>query len=85
MTQHERFRFKNLVELEARIASLGLDIQLDTDLEPLGRRVKIGALETPNSLAIHPLEGRDSTPDGRPDELTFRRYQRFAEGGPHLV
>jgi 2,4-dienoyl-CoA reductase (NADPH2) len=85
MTQHESFRFKNLVELEARIASLGLDIRLDTDLEPLGRRVKIGALETPNSLAIHPLEGCDSTPDGRPSELTFRRYQRFAEGGAGLI
>ncbi len=85
MTEHERFRFENLAELEARIASLGLDIQLDTDLEPLGRRVKIGALETPNSLAVHPLEGCDSTPDGRPGELTFRRYQRFAEGGAGLI
>jgi 2,4-dienoyl-CoA reductase-like NADH-dependent reductase (Old Yellow Enzyme family) len=85
MTYHERFGFKNLADLEARIASLGLDIRLDTNLEPLGRRVKIGALETPNSLAIHPLEGRDSTPDGRPGELTFRRYQRFAESGAGLI
>jgi len=85
MTHHERFGFKNLAELEAKITSLGLDILLDTDLEPLGRRVKIGALETPNSLAIHPLEGRDSTPDGGPGELTFRRYQRFAEGGAGLI
>jgi 2,4-dienoyl-CoA reductase (NADPH2) len=85
MTSHERFGFKNLADLEAKIASLGLDIRLDTNLEPLGRRVKIGALETPNSLAIHPLEGRDSTPDGRPGELTFRRYQRFAESGAGLI
>jgi 2,4-dienoyl-CoA reductase (NADPH2) len=85
MTHHERFGFKNLADLEARIASLGLDIRLDTDLEPLGRRVKIGALDTPNSLAIHPLEGRDSTPDGRPGELTFRRYQRFAKGGAGII
>jgi len=85
MTHHERFDFKDLADLEAKIASLGLDIRLDTDLKPLGRRVKIGTLETPNSLAIHPLEGRDSTPDGRPGELTFRRYQRFAEGGVGLI
>ncbi len=85
MTQHESFGFKNLADLEAKIASLGLDIRLDTDLEPLGRRVIIGALETPNSLAIHPMEGCDGTPDGRPGELTFRRYQRFAEGGAGLI
>jgi 2,4-dienoyl-CoA reductase-like NADH-dependent reductase (Old Yellow Enzyme family) len=85
MTHHERFGFKSLADLEAKIVSLGLDIRLDTDLEPLGRRVKIGALDTPNSLAIHPLEGRDSTPEGRPSELTFRRYQRFAEGGAGLI
>jgi 2,4-dienoyl-CoA reductase-like NADH-dependent reductase (Old Yellow Enzyme family) len=74
-----------LAELEAKIASLGLEIRLDTDLEPLERRVKIGALRTPNSLAVHPLEGRDSTPEGRPGELAFRRYQRFAEGGAGLL
>jgi 2,4-dienoyl-CoA reductase (NADPH2) len=74
-----------MVDLETKITSLGLDIRLDTDLQPLGRRVKIGALETPNSLAIHPLEGRDGTPCGRPGELTFRRYQRFAEGGAGLI
>ncbi len=85
MTPHESFRFKNLAELEARIASLGLDIRLDADLEPLGRRVKIEARETPNSLAVHPLEGCDGTPDGRPGELTFRRYQRFAQGGAGLI
>jgi len=85
MTHHQRFGFENLADLEAKIASLGLDIRLDTDLEPLSRRIRIGALETPNSLAIHPLEGRDSTPDGRPGELTLRRYQRFAEGGAGLI
>jgi 2,4-dienoyl-CoA reductase-like NADH-dependent reductase (Old Yellow Enzyme family) len=85
MTHHERFGFKNLAGLEAKIALLGLDIRLDTDLEPLSRRVRIGALETPNSLAIHPLEGRDSTSGGRPGGLTFRRYQRFAEGGAGLI
>lgn len=85
MANHEKFHFKDLADLQAKIAALGLDIQLVTDLEPLGRRIKIGDLETPNSLAIHPLEGRDSTPDGKPDELTFRRYRRFAQGGAGLI
>jgi 2,4-dienoyl-CoA reductase-like NADH-dependent reductase (Old Yellow Enzyme family) len=81
MSLHQRFNFKNREEIEAKILSLGLDIPLDTDLSPLGRKVNIGNLQAPNSLAIHPLECRDSLPDGSPGEMTFRRYKRFAEGG----
>lgn len=51
----------------------------------LGRKVRVGAGAVGNSLAIHPMEGCDSTPDGRPDELTERRYVRFAEGGAKLI
>jgi len=31
------------------------------------------------------MEGADGTFDGTPDELTFRRYRRFAEGGAGLI
>src|SRR5262245_66273371 len=31
------------------------------------------------------MEGCDGTPDGRPDELTFRRYRRFGAGGAKLI
>src|SRR5262249_42139207 len=34
---------------------------------------------------IQPMEGCDSTGDGRPDELTFRRYHRFGAGGAKLI
>ena len=81
MSMHQRFNFKDQEELERKIDLLGLNIPLDSDLSPLSRKVKIGELEAPNSLAIHPLECRDSLADGSPGELTFRRYRRFAEGG----
>jgi 2,4-dienoyl-CoA reductase-like NADH-dependent reductase (Old Yellow Enzyme family) len=45
----------------------------------------VGDVKVGNSLAIHPMEGCDGTLDGRPDELTWRRYERFAEGGAKLV
>jgi 2,4-dienoyl-CoA reductase-like NADH-dependent reductase (Old Yellow Enzyme family) len=38
-----------------------------------------------NALCIQPMEGCDGTPDGRPDELTFRRYRRFGAGGAKLI
>ena len=82
---HERFRFRTLEGLQARIAELGLDLPAETDLSPLARRVRIGRKGAPNSLAIHPMEGCDGTLDGRPGELTVRRYLRFARGGAGLL
>jgi NADPH2 dehydrogenase len=51
----------------------------------LGQRVPVGRFTVGNSLAIHPMEGCDGTLDGRPDELTWRRYERFARGGAKLI
>jgi 2,4-dienoyl-CoA reductase-like NADH-dependent reductase (Old Yellow Enzyme family) len=82
---HERFHYRSLEELEAAVAQLGLDITFDRDLTPLGHPVEIYGHRTPNSLAIHPMEGCDGTADGKPDELTFRRYQRFGAGGAGLL
>ncbi|MGB9620412.1 MAG: NADH:flavin oxidoreductase, partial [Armatimonadota bacterium] len=36
-------------------------------------------------MGIQPMEGCDGAPDGAPDELTFRRYRRFAAGGAGLL
>ena len=82
---HERFRFRSLDDLKARVIELGLDLPSDTDLALLARRVRMGSKETPNALAIHPMEGCDGTAGGAPDELTVRRYLRFAHGGAGLL
>jgi len=82
---HERFRFKTLDELRDKACQLGLDIAFDEDLSPLARRVRIGALETPNALIVHPMEGCDGARDGRPGLLTIRRYERFGRGGAGLL
>ena len=82
---HERFRFKTLDDLLAKVAELGLDLPADTDLSPLARRVPIGHKSAPNALIVHPMEGCDGTADGKPDELTRRRYLRFARGGAGLL
>jgi NADPH2 dehydrogenase len=51
----------------------------------LARPVRVGRFTVGNSIAIHPMEGCDGTLDGRPGELTWRRYERFARGGAKLV
>ena len=51
----------------------------------LARPVHVGAFTVGNSIAIQPMEGCDGTLDGSPDELTWRRYERFARGGAKLI
>jgi 2,4-dienoyl-CoA reductase-like NADH-dependent reductase (Old Yellow Enzyme family) len=79
------FKFRTLADIEAECARLGLGLHFTDDLAPLFRPVAVGPLRAGNALCIQPMEGCDGTPDGRPDELTFRRYQRFGAGGAKLI
>ncbi|HUP02830.1 MAG TPA: hypothetical protein VMU19_02495 [Bryobacteraceae bacterium] len=51
----------------------------------LARPVAVGRETAGNSIAVHPMEGCDGEADGRPGELTWRRYHRFAGGGAKLI
>ncbi|HMF14863.1 MAG TPA: NADH:flavin oxidoreductase [Gemmataceae bacterium] len=79
------FKFRTRADLEAEAQRLGLDLRFTDDLAPLFRPVKVGPYRVGNSLCIQPMEGCDGTLDGRPDELTFRRYRRFGAGGAKLI
>jgi 2,4-dienoyl-CoA reductase-like NADH-dependent reductase (Old Yellow Enzyme family) len=79
------FKFHLLGELEAECRRLGLDLRFSDDFSGLYRPVAVGPLCAGNALCIQPMEGCDGTPDGRPDTLTFRRYERFGAGGAKLI
>jgi 2,4-dienoyl-CoA reductase-like NADH-dependent reductase (Old Yellow Enzyme family) len=79
------FKFHTVAELDAECQRLGLTLRFSEDFSPLFRPVTIGPLRAGNSLCIQPMEGCDGTLDGAPDELTFRRYQRFGAGGAKLI
>jgi 2,4-dienoyl-CoA reductase-like NADH-dependent reductase (Old Yellow Enzyme family) len=79
------FKFHTVEELEAECGRLGLGLRFSPDLGPLFRPVQVGPLRAGNALCIQPMEGCDGTLDGRPDTLTFRRYQRFGAGGAKLI
>lgn len=85
MASHERFHYRNVSELSADIARLGLDLPLGQDLSVFSRPLSLGGKTVPNRLAIHPMEGCDGRADGAPGELTLRRYDRFAAGGAGLL
>lgn len=85
MASHEKFDFPTLASMRDKIAELGVDITLAEDLSPLGQPVKVGERTAPNAMAVLPMEGCDSNPDGSPSELVERRYMRFAGGGAGLL
>jgi len=79
------FKYKSVAELEVENARLGTDLRFSDDLAPLFRPLTIGGRTVGNRWCIHPMEGCDGEPDGRPGELTFRRYVRFGGGGAKLI
>ncbi|MBI3208575.1 MAG: NADH:flavin oxidoreductase [Candidatus Solibacter usitatus] len=84
------FTYKTLNELQQETEKLGTrHVHFEEDSRKiqtiLARPVAMGKLRAGNSIAIHPMEGCDGTSDGAPDELTFRRYERFGRGGAKLI
>ncbi len=79
------FKFRSLSDLETECRRLGLDLRFTDDFRPLFRPVRVGPLTAGNALCVQPMEGCDGTLDGRPDELTVRRYRRFGDGGAKLI
>ena len=53
--------------------------------QALAGPVQVGTHTVGNSIAIQPMEGCDGGLDGTPGELTWRRYERFAQGGAKLI
>ncbi len=85
MHEPEKFGYLTLQDLEADARGRDLEIEFDGDLTVLSKPVQIGVHRAPNSLVIHPLEGRDAESHGKPGRLTYRRYERYARGGAGLI
>ncbi len=73
-----------------RVQALGLTLGFDPEVEsgpdaPLARPCPLPDFTVGNRFCVQPMEGWDGTPDGRPTELTFRRWRRFGESGAKLI
>lgn len=82
---HEKFNYKTKEELQSKLNELELNIPLSDNTDILFTPKNIGGKTVQNRFAIQPMEGCDGTFDGAPDELTFRRYNRFAKSGAGLI
>src|SRR5215216_62183 len=72
------------------LAELQINIPCDNQLisgrtSPLAQPIDIGGAKVGNRIAAQPMEGWDATAEGRPTELTFRRWQRFGASGAKLI
>lgn len=86
----KHFTYRTLTELQQETERLGTQHVRFADSPDqikttLARPVTVGDMQVGNSIAIHPMEGCDGTLDGKPDELTVRRYERFGRGGAKLI
>lgn len=55
------------------------------DVSILGTPLRINNKKVHNRFVYQPMEGCDGTPNGTPDALTKRRYERFAKGGAGII
>jgi 2,4-dienoyl-CoA reductase (NADPH2) len=79
------FNLEKIEDLKKLARSLSIEIPVQEDVSILGEALKIGQLTAVNRLAVNPMEGADGDSEGRPCELTLRRYKRFAAGGCGLI
>ncbi|HUI93847.1 MAG TPA: FAD-dependent oxidoreductase [Chitinivibrionales bacterium] len=83
---HDRFHYKTIDGLKKDLADLHLQLPFEeSNIRILGDPVNKGRLSVPNRFVAQPMEGFDATIDGAPQELTFRRYLRYARGGVGLI
>ena len=80
-----KFRLNTIEDLKLLAELLSTPVEGVQDVSNLAEPVQIHNLLIPNSLAIHPMEAADGDSQGRPGELTLRRYERFAAGGAGLI
>jgi len=77
-------------EFRAHLARLGPGVPCDgeilkADRSPLAQPLVVGRFRIGNRWVVQPMEGWDGTEDGRPSDLTLRRWRRFGESGAKLV
>jgi NADPH2 dehydrogenase len=91
MTHFRRVaQLKTGAQFREYLASLNVDLPFDEILESgpdasLAQPHSAGKFTLGNRFCVLPMEGWDGTADGRPTELTMRRWERFGLSGAKLI
>src|SRR5712664_4049131 len=83
-------QLRTAAQLRDHLAEVGVDLPFDEQLlsgpeSPLALPYRLKDFTVGNRFAILPMEGWDGTRDGRPSEMTVRRWQRFGISGAKLI
>src|SRR3954466_11022620 len=81
---------KDVAAFRAYLRASELDLPCDDSVvsgpaSSLLQPISVDGLTIGNRICVHPMEGWDGTPDGRPTEATVRRWRRFGESGAKLI
>ncbi len=84
-------QLKTVERFQAYLDELGIELPFDAAMQsgldaPLAQpyRLKNGFV-IGNRFCTQPMEGWDSMPDGKPSELTVRRWRNFGRSGAKLI
>ncbi len=81
---------KTAAAFRERMEVLGLDIPVEDAIQkapesPVSTPIQIGDFTVGNRYCVHPMEGWDTTEDGKPTEDLIRRWTRFGESGAKFL
>ncbi|MBE2239502.1 MAG: NADH:flavin oxidoreductase [Caldilineaceae bacterium] len=91
MTHYKRVaQLRTADDFRGYLQALGVTLPFDEKLlsgpdAPLAQPVQDDGRTIGNRLSVLPMEGWDGSADGRPTELTARRWQRFGASGAKLI
>jgi len=82
--------FKTADQFRSRLQELNLDLPFDESIDlqsnnPLAQPLNSACGPIGNRWCILPMEGWDGTTDGRPTDLTRRRWKNFGLSGARLI
>jgi 2,4-dienoyl-CoA reductase-like NADH-dependent reductase (Old Yellow Enzyme family) len=81
---------KTVDRLRERLEELNLPIQVEDAIQkapesPLAQPLKVQRFNVGNRFVIHPMEGWDAEPDGKPTDLVRRRWRNFGLSGAKWI
>ncbi len=90
MSYHRIASLKTAEAFLQYLHTLGVMLPFDRTLEhgasaPLAQRFELNGTAVGNRFCILPMEGWDGTFDGRPSDLTRRRWEHFGRSGAKLI
>ena len=81
---------RDVSAFQSHLRKHSIEIPCDAEVlsgsaSPLGQPFRLKRFEIGNRFVIQPMEGWDGTLDGRPSDLTVRRWKNFGRSGAKLI